>query len=98
LILFICRNEDDGSSEVDLIEVEAEASTMKKGKKKEKKKKKDQDTVGDLAKDLSDLTVEQGRKEKQQSKVSCVVWQICAVLILPCIVFSYIMFSICPVH
>jgi hypothetical protein len=66
---------------------------MKKGKKKEKKKKKDQDTVGDLAQDLSDLTVEQGRKDKQQIKVSGVVVQICAcfqilVLILPCLELS----------
>jgi signal transduction histidine kinase len=53
--------------------MEVEASTMKKGKKKEKKKKKDQDAVGDLAKDLNDVTLEQGRKDKQQSKVSGVV-------------------------
>jgi hypothetical protein len=60
---------------------------MKKGRKKEKKKKKDQDTVGDLAKDLSDLTVEQGRKDKQQSKVSCVFVQMC-VLVFPCLGLS----------
>jgi translation initiation factor 5B len=42
---------------------------MKKGKKRGKEKK-DQDSFGDLAKDLNNVTVEQGRKDQQQSRKS----------------------------
>lgn len=71
--LCIYRNEGDGSSKVDVIEeVEDQASTMKKRGKKEKKKKKDHDNIEDLAEDVNHVTVEQGRKDKQQSKVSVV--------------------------
>jgi hypothetical protein len=50
---------------------------MKKRGKKEKKKKKDLDDIEDVAKDLKDATVEQGRKDKQQSKVSGVCVRVC---------------------
>jgi predicted metal-binding protein len=45
---------------------------MKKRGKKEKKKRKDHDNIEDLAKDINNVAVEQERKDKQQSKVSCV--------------------------
>jgi hypothetical protein len=58
---------------VDIIEeIEEEALTMKKKGKREKKKKNDHDRNEDLVKDVNDVTVVQERKDKQQSKVSCV--------------------------
>jgi hypothetical protein len=75
----IFRNKDDDISKVDVIEeFEDEASTKKKKGKKEKKRKKDYDDddgggggdVEHLAKELDDVTIEQGKKDKKQSKVS----------------------------
>jgi translation initiation factor 5B len=46
-----------------------EVSTMNKGKKKGKEKKY-QDSFGDLAKDLNNVIVEQGRRDEQKSRKS----------------------------
>lgn len=70
---WIFRNKDTDISKADVIEeIDDEASTKKKKGKKEKKKKKDyeEDDTEYLAKELDDVTIEEGRKDKKQSKVS----------------------------
>jgi len=91
LLSFVFRNKDDEVSKVDVVEeFEDESSTKKKKGKKEKKRKKDYDDdddgdIEDLAKELDVVTLEQGKKDKKQSKVSgveyicvCVCFVVCA--------------------
>jgi RNA polymerase-binding transcription factor DksA len=86
----VCRNKDDDVSKVDVIEeFEDESSTKKKKGKKEKKRKKDDDDddddddgdIEDLAKELDDVTLEQGKKDKKQSKVSGVEYIVCVCVV-----------------
>jgi len=84
----IFRNKDDDVSKVDVIEeFEDESSTKKKKGKKEKKRKKDYDEddgdIEDLAKELDDVTLEQGKKDKKQNKVSGVEY-ICVCVLFCC--------------
>ena len=86
---FIFRNKDDDISKVDVVEeFEDESSTKKKKGKKEKKRKKDYDEddgdIEDLAKELDIVTLEQGKKDKKQSKVSGVEYIcVCVLLYVP---------------
>ena len=87
----VFRNKDDDVSKVDVIEeFEDESSTKKKKGKKEKKRKKDYDDddgdIEDLAKELDGVTLEQGKKDKKQSKVSGVEYIfvcVCVFLYVP---------------
>jgi integrase len=82
ILFYIYRNKDTDSSKPDVIEeVDDETSTKKKKGKKEKKKKKDyeDDDIEDLAQDLDDVAIEEGKKDNKQSKVSgmCVCVCVC---------------------
>ena len=95
------RNKDDDVSKVDVIEeFEDESTTKKKKGKKEKKRKKDDDDdddgdIEDLAKAHDGVTLEQGKKDKKQSKVSGVCVCVCVCVYVYVCVCVCVCFLLC---